>query len=103
MRSSHRSVFHGCSTLHASAAVNCDTRRMKALMAVTQRKCGLETDTAGGTASGLILDSAKMMILRTCRPTLQVPLLEVSGPVEPPRRPNAPEDGSRGRPPGRGA
>jgi hypothetical protein len=29
MRSSHRSVFHWCSTLHASAAVNCDTRRMK--------------------------------------------------------------------------
>jgi len=25
MRSSHRSVFHGCSTLHASAAVNRDT------------------------------------------------------------------------------
>ena len=29
MRSSHRSVFHRCSTLHASVAVNCDKRRMK--------------------------------------------------------------------------
>jgi hypothetical protein len=27
--SSHRSVFHGCSTLHASVAVNCDKRRIK--------------------------------------------------------------------------
>ena len=29
-------AFHACSTLHASAAVNCDTRRIKGAMAKTQ-------------------------------------------------------------------
>jgi len=39
-RRSVRRVFHACSTLHASAAVNRDTCRMTVAMAEPQQECG---------------------------------------------------------------